>query len=148
MAIISLDAYPQVRVEAKVDHISYESKVVNNVTIYEVDVLPEEVPEVFRSGMSASVDIIEASKENILLIPLEAVRQDKKGSFVLVSQGRVRKAIEKRVTLGIFDENNVEVISGVKPEDKIIIKSETYRPEKDLSSGGSPLMPFGGRKRR
>ncbi len=142
-ATISLDAYPQIKVKATVDHIAYESKIVNNVTIYEVDVLPEEVPEVFRSGMSASVDIIEASKENILLIPLEAVKRDKEGGFVLVSRGRVGKAIEKRVTLGIFDENNIEVISGLRPEDKIIIKSKTYRPEKDPSSGGNPLMPFG-----
>jgi len=146
-AVISLDAYPQVKVEAKINHISYESEVVNNVTIYEVDVLPEKVPEVFRSGMSASVDIIEVSKENILLIPLEAVKQEKGESFVLLSQGRVRKPVEKRVTLGIFDEDNVEVISGLKPEDKIIIKTRAYLLEEDSAPGGSPFMPFGRRGR-
>ena len=147
VAIIGLDAYPQVKVKAKVDHISYESKIVNNVTIYEVDTLPERVPDVFRSGMSASVDIIEASKEDILLIPVEAVEQDKEGSFILLSQGRGKRPLKRRVALGISDESNVEVISGLGPEDKIIIKTEIYLPAEDVTSGRNPFMPFGRKKR-
>ncbi len=146
-AIVSLDAYPQVKVKATVDHISYESTIVNNVTIYKVDILPERVPEVFRSGMSATVDIIEEDKEGILLIPLEAVSQDKEGGFVLLSPGRGKKPVEQRVTLGISDEDNVEVISGLGPEDKVIIKSKVYLPAKEEESRGSPLTPFGGRRR-
>ncbi len=68
-ATISLDAYPEIKVKGKVNHISYESQVVNNVTIYEVDVIPERIPTVFRSGMSANIDIITTSKENALTIP-------------------------------------------------------------------------------
>ena len=147
LAMISLDAYPKVKVKAKIDHISYEYDIVNNVTIYEVDVLPETVPEVFRSGMSASVDIIEQGKDNILLIPLEAVKQDKQGSFVLLSQGKGKGAIQRRVTLGISDGNNVEVVSGLEPEDKIIIKTKAYLLEEDQSAGGNPFMPFGRRRR-
>lgn len=146
-AIISLDAYPQVTVKARVGHISYESKVVNNVTIYEVDILPERVPEVFRSGMSASVDITETSKEDILLIPLEAVKRDKKGSFVILSQGKGKKSLQRRIELGISDENNIEVISGLGPEDKIIIKTKEYLASNNATSGRNPFMPFG-RKRR
>jgi len=147
-ATISLDAYPQVKVSARVVHISYESTVVNNVTIYEVDILPKNVPAVFRSGMSANVDIIEKSKDNILLIPLEAVNQGKEGSFVLLRQGKSRKTVKQRVTLGIFDEQNIEVISGLAPEDTIIMKTREYLPSKNSRSGGSPFMPFGGKKRR
>ncbi|MEJ2744425.1 MAG: efflux RND transporter periplasmic adaptor subunit [bacterium] len=86
-AVVSLDAYPDVKAPSKVDHISYESKIVNNVTIYEVDVLPERVPDVFRSGMSAVVEIIEASKEDVLCLPLEAVKKTGKGGEVLLVQG-------------------------------------------------------------
>lgn len=48
-ATVSLDAYPREEIGADVDHISYESKLVNNVTTYEVDILPGEVPAVFRT---------------------------------------------------------------------------------------------------
>ncbi len=43
-ALISLDAYPDIEVKGVVSHIYHESKVVTNVTIYQVDILPEEVP--------------------------------------------------------------------------------------------------------
>jgi len=145
-AVISLDAYPQIKVKARVDHISYESKIVNNVTIYEVDILPESVSEVFRSGMSASVDIIETSKENILLIPLAAVNQDKQDSFVLLKQGIGKKPVERKVELGVSDENNVEVISGLTPEDKIIVKTQKYSLPKKEGPGSSPLTSFGRRR--
>ncbi len=144
-AVISLDAYPQVRVKAKVSHISYESRIINNVTIYEVDILPERVPEVFRSGMSANVNIIEKIKENVLLVPLDAVKQDKEGNFVLLSTGINKKYVRRRVELGISDEKNVEIISGIDIKNKIIIEIPEYLPSK-RSSGRNPFMPFGKKK--
>jgi macrolide-specific efflux system membrane fusion protein len=148
-AIISLDAYPEIRIEGTVDHIYYESNIVNNVTIYRVDVLPKKVPEVFRSGMSATLNIIKAKKENVLLIPLEAVKQDKQGSFVFLSQNKGNGPLKKSVKLGISDDKNVEVISGLVPEDKIVITTEKYLPSKIANAGstGSPFMPVGGRGR-
>jgi macrolide-specific efflux system membrane fusion protein len=146
-AIISLDAYPQIKVKAVVDHISYESEVVNNVTIYEVDILPESVPEVFRSGMSANVEIIEKSKQDILIVPIEAVKQDRGGSFVLLSQGRNNKSTKRRVELGIADDKNIEVVSGLAAGDKILITTQEYLPSQKTTSGSNPLMPFGRRRR-
>ncbi|MDO9464642.1 MAG: efflux RND transporter periplasmic adaptor subunit [bacterium] len=140
-AIISLDAYPQVKVDAKVDHISYESKVVNNVTIYEVEIVPQRVPDVFRSGMSANVNIVETNKDNILIIPLEALNRDKKGSFVLLSQSKDEKSLKREVQPGISDEQNIEIISGLMPEDKIIIKTQKYMPSKGTDGGSNPFMP-------
>jgi len=46
-AIITLDAYPDTKIKASVEHIYYESKTVNNVTIYEADLLPEKIPPFF-----------------------------------------------------------------------------------------------------
>jgi len=146
-AVISLDAYPQIKVESLVDHISYESKTVNNVTIYEVDILPESVPEVFRSGMSANVDIIEKSKADVLVIPLEAVSQDKEGSFVLLIQDKNKKPAKRKVELGISDDKNIEVVSGLAAGDKILIATQKYLPSQRTDSGSSPLMPFGRRRR-
>lgn len=146
-ATISLDAYPQVKVKGQVDHISYESKIVNNVTTYEVDILPAEIPEFFRSGMSAYIDIIEESKKNVLLVPLETVKQDKNGSFVFLSQGKNTKSVKQSIKTGISDENKVEVISGLGIKDKIIIESPKSIHPKNAQSGRNPFMPFTGRRR-
>ncbi len=74
-AIITLDAYPEVTIRGVVNHIAYESELVNNVTIYDVDILPEEIPDFLRSGMSANVEVIENEKNNILIIPQMALVQ-------------------------------------------------------------------------
>jgi macrolide-specific efflux system membrane fusion protein len=145
-AIIGLDAYPEIRVSATVGHISYESTIVNNVTVYEVDVFPQSVPKVFRSGMSANV-ATEKRKENILLIPLETVKQDKHGAFVFLSRGKAKRAVKRRVKLGISDHKNAEVISGVESKDKILIVTQKYLPSESRRSSGNPFMPFGRRKR-
>jgi len=148
-ALVSLDAYPEVKVKATVDHISYESKIVNNVTIYEVDILPEEVPDVFRSGMSANVDIIEESKENILLLPAEAIDQEKDESFVFLSEGENgTKSIKRKVEIGISDGVNTEIISGIEEGNNILIVTEKYSLSQNSNSGGNPFMPFGGRRRK
>lgn len=143
--VITLDAYPQTKIKASAEHIYYESKTVNNVTIYEVDLIPEEVPPFFRSGMNASVDFIVQSKENILLIPLEAVHKEKERNFVLVKQGNGKEPLKAPVVLGITDDKNVEVISGISRDDTLIITTKKYvLPNATL--GTNPFMPFGRRR--
>ncbi|MBF0217646.1 MAG: efflux RND transporter periplasmic adaptor subunit [Candidatus Omnitrophica bacterium] len=140
--VISLDAYPEIRVDGKVDHIYYESKVVNNVTIYQVDIVPETVPEVFRSGMSATVDIVVTDKDGVLLIPLEAVRRDKKGgAFVMIAGAEGTEPVSEEVRLGISDEKNAEVISGVTAGDRIVISAQKYTVKTPKKGGTNPFMP-------
>jgi len=148
-AIVKLDAYPDIEVKAKVNHISYEATVVNNVTIYKVDILMERIPSVFRSGMSANVKIIQQRKKNVLTIPVDVVRHAGKSSFVLVSNGKDSKPERRDVELGISDLKNVEVISGLTLNDKIILDSIKYELSKSPSNvTENPLMPRFGRGRR
>ena len=146
-AVVSLDAYPEIKVKGIIDHISYESTVVNNVTIYEVDILPESIPDVFRSGMSANVDIITESKDNVLLIPLKAVIKNKDENFVLLKRGN-NETISQRVTLGFSDDENVEVVSGLSASDTIIIATKKYLLPESKESGDNPFMLKFDRKKK
>jgi len=139
-AFISLDAYPDTKIKASVEHIYYESKTVNNVTVYEVDLIPEEVSQFFRSGMNTSVDFIEQSKENTLLIPLGAVQKEKDANFVLVKQNNGKEPLKVAVTLGISDDKNVEVVSGISENDRIIFKAKKYSLPKSTKAK-NPFMP-------
>jgi membrane fusion protein, macrolide-specific efflux system len=145
-AVISLDAYPKIKVKGKVDHIYYESKLVNNVTIYQVDIMPDTVPEVFRSGMSATVEIVEKTKDNALLIPVEAVKRGKEGAYVLLAQGRDKKPLERKVELGISDGKNIEVVSGLSQDDRIVVTNQKYKLPQAPAGGTNPLSPL--RRRR
>lgn len=140
-AEISLDAYPEIKVRGRVDHIYYESQIVNNVTIYQVDIIPETVPEVFRSGMSATVNIVEEAKDGVLIIPLEAVTRGKDGTYVLISRGPGKKPAERKVELGISDDKNVEVNSGISKDDRILVISQKYDPASAPKKSTNPFMP-------
>ncbi len=144
-ANITLDAYPDIKIKAVVDHIYYESQTVNNVTIYLVDLIPQEVSPFFRSGMNASVDFITQNKENILVLPVEAVHKNKE-DYVLVKKPNETEPVQTVVKLGITDDKNVEIISGVGEDDLIIMKSKKYSLPQDNNGGSNPFMPFGRRQ--
>jgi len=139
-AIITLDAYPDKKIDAKVEHMYYESQTINNVTIYNVDLLPENVPPFFRSGMNATVDFKAEGKENTLLLPVEAIHKDKDQSYVLIQQEGSKIPVKRIIELGITDDKNYEILSGVDKNDKIIIKAKKYiLPTGKM--GTNPFMP-------
>jgi len=139
-AIITLDAYPDTTIKATVEHIYYESQTVNNVTIYPVDLIPQEVPQFFRSGMNASLDFMVQDKKNILTIPVDAVYKNGE-SFVYLKQPNAKEPVKARVELGISDDKNVEVISGINENDRIMVKSKKYSLPKASAAGSNPFMP-------
>lgn len=140
-AAITIDAYPDSKIKAVVDHIYYESQTVNNVTIYLVDLIPAEVPLFFRSGMNASVDFIVQDKEQILMIPVEAVERENADTYVYLKQKNGIPPQKTRVELGISDEKNIEVISGVTQQDRIVSKTKKYVLPKSGANGTNPFMP-------
>lgn len=145
-AMIILDAYADIKIKAIVEHIYYESKTVNNVTIYEVDLIPETIPLFFRSGMNTTIDFIENSKENILLIPVEAVYKNKEESFVLIKKNGESELAQQPVKTGVSDDKNIEVVSGIDSKDTLVIKNKKFvLPTSDV--GSSPFTPFGQKKK-
>jgi len=144
-AFIALDAYPENKIDAKVEHIYYESETVNNVTIYKVDLLPEKVPQFFRSGMNATINFIETSKDNALLLPADAVHKENEENYVFLKESQDKEPIRQTVTLGISDDKNVEILSGLRAEDTVVIKTKKFTlPTSNI--GKNPFMPFGQKK--
>lgn len=141
---VGLDAYPDISVSGKVDHIYYESTTVNNVTMYLVDIVPDEVPDVFRSGMSASVRIIRESVEKAVLIPRKALKQDNAVSYVLLEQNG--KPVRAEVSTGIADGENIQIVKGLEAGSSLIVDSGKLKSRK--KTGASPFMPQGRGGRR
>jgi membrane fusion protein, macrolide-specific efflux system len=143
-AVIVLDAYPDIRLTGIVDHIAYESEIINNVTIYNVDILIEEMPRILRSGMSVTVELIEKRSEAVMTLPLSAVYTDNKRNFVMV-RDKSGKAVEKDIVLGILSDNKAEILSGLSSDDSVIFQDTSVLPARK-SLGANPFMP-GARKR-
>ncbi len=113
----------------------------------------------FRPGMTATVDVITTRKEKVIGVPISAIvmktdtlpkktyevedeeekdgkkvvaKKDKKFECVFVKEGN--KAKIRIVKTGIQDDTNIEVISGIKKGDVIIV-GPYNTVSKELNSG-------------
>lgn len=145
-ANITLDAYPDKPIQGKVVHLAYDATLTNNVTTYEVDILPIDPPEFLRSGMTSNVSVEVDKKENVLKIPSIAVQTTEDGSMVLTGTEEKPRAIP--VQTGLDDGKTIEIVSGLLEGEDVLIKQSASLKKK--TSGGSPFMPArggrGGRK--
>lgn len=140
-AVISLDAYPETKVSSRVDHIAFESQVVSNVTIYEVDILPEIVPEIFRSGMTANVEIFQKVHRDVLTLPREAVEQDRDGWSVLIPGVGKSPPARSPVKIGLFAGERVEILSGLDEASRVLVVTRRGSASNSRAAGGSPFRP-------
>lgn len=75
--------------------------------------------ESLLTGCSVKVIADTYSQDNALLIPYDAVYYDDSQPYVYVA---VNNIVERRdIETGIFDENTMTVLSGLTPEDQLII---------------------------
>ncbi len=140
-AMIGLDAYPDIKVKGVVDHIYYESHLQNNVNIYNVDIIPETVPDVYRSGMSANIDIIVEQKENALLLPTGAVQSRKGASVVMLKKEDPQQPDSyRKVRTGMQDGRNIEILEGIS-ENTVVLMPDTMFVLPTKNGGSNPFMP-------
>lgn len=74
-----------------------------------------------RIDMTTQVTIIVAEKKGILYIPKLAVKKENDINYVYILENN--KPVKKIITTGISDSINIEVISGLEKQQKIIISS-------------------------
>jgi len=141
-ARISLDAYPGKPINGKVFNILYEGTNVSNVITYGVKVEPVEVPPFFRSQMTASVSFIIQHKDNVLLVPSLAVKENSSGEKRVLVPGPDGQPVPQIVEAGLDNGENTEIVSGLKAGDTVLITSKRYVPQQAQAS--SPLI-MGGR---
>ncbi len=80
-----------------------------------------------RPGMFVKADIITARKDSVIVIPKNVILSGNRGKYVFVVE-RNNAAADRMITTGIENKDFVEVIEGLKENDKLIIKGfETLR---------------------
>ena len=146
-AVVGLDAYPEIQVNGVVGHIYYESHLQNNVNIYNVDVVPDQIPEVFRSGMSANVKIIVEEKYNALLLPIRAVESRNGKTVVLQRRGSKPEDVRYTAVLtGMQDESRIEILDGLS-DNSVVLLPDTSFVIPGKKGGSNPFMPQRSRTR-
>ncbi|GBD34313.1 p-hydroxybenzoic acid efflux pump subunit AaeA [bacterium HR35] len=133
-AIITFDALPNIKLKGKVFYISPIGEINQGVVNYLVKVSMENNSQV-KIGMTANVEIITQTKNNVLTIPNSAIKSINNRNYVEVPDERenitqvTNRPIKlnyppKRVfvKIGLSDSNNTEILEGLKERDVVIIK--------------------------
>ncbi len=136
-AQIILDAYSDTKIDAKVAHIAFEARTVNNVTIYDVDVVPNEISDFMRSGMTAEVEFLLSEPKEEIAIPSDAIQYEENKTFVLTKDKG--KVVKKEIVIGGTDCGKTKVLSGINEGEEILIP--IFLSEKKETSGKNPFMP-------
>lgn len=152
---VQLNAMPNQEVHGKVSAIADLGKVQNGVSTFDVTVDLQPSPQI-KPGMTGQGDILAASKKNILRVPIAAVQMKKGIPYVMVYQSGGKNTLAK-ITTGIHNDTFVEVTSGLKKGDKIIIPKKnilsTKKAKRKKKNKNSPLSRMfggksGGKKRK
>lgn len=137
-AVITLDAYKDISVTGKVFQILEEGQNVSNVITYYVKIRPDTTPSFFKSLMTANISITVKEKKNVVVIPWNSVNETQTGKFFVLTGDNAAQH-KKEIVTGIVDGDNVEVVSGLKAGDTVLVKAEKYKPG---NSGDSDTKGF------
>lgn len=126
-ARISLDAYANSTFTGTVSSVSPTPVESSSVVSYTAKILMPAIDREVYSNMSATVQIVVAEKNDVLIIPSKAIKSEKGKSYVQVIDGTNPNAasIQTEVTLGLTDDASIEVLSGLTLGQKLKIQSTT-----------------------
>ncbi|OGZ18600.1 MAG: hypothetical protein A2175_01240, partial [Candidatus Nealsonbacteria bacterium RBG_13_42_11] len=105
---ISLVAFPEKTFTGRVISIYPAEKLIEGVIYYKVVVAFDTVPEGIKPGMTADLIIKTAEKENVLIIPKDALYKENGKTFVKVLKDEIVQ--DKDVQVGLVGaDNNIEI---------------------------------------
>ena len=164
----TVDSYPDETFAAVVGQIRKSATETQNVVSYLVILDVDNSAGKLLTGMTANVDIITGRKANVLRLPVAATRfrpragdrpvEEKKAAksaaaskapvnkpvYVWVAGADPYKPVRRAVRLGLQGEEFVEVVGGLKPGEKILMRSKSLVEEEESGSdeedegGGGP----------
>lgn len=148
-AEVTIDAFPDTTFSGTVTEVATSPKIMptaagpaQGVTDFEVTVTLDGTLPAARSGLSASADIVTATRENALVIPIQSlvvrsVVQDTASGGVVEREGvfviRDGKAHFVPVKVGIVGDRFFEVVDGLEEGDRVV--SGPYQALRDLTDG-------------
>lgn len=148
-AEVTIDAFPDTIFSGTVTEVSTSPRIMptaagpaQGVTDFEVTITLDGSLPAARSGLSASADIVTATRENALVIPIQSlvvrtVVADTASGGVVEREGvfvvREREAAFVPVKVGIAGDRYFEVVEGLEEGDRVV--SGPYQALRDLVDG-------------
>jgi HlyD family secretion protein len=118
-ASLRLEALPGSKFPGKILTLSPAAKPLpgSSLNTFSAKILIDGTHAELKPGMSSIVVVEIANKKGVLSLPVDAVFNDKGAMHVYLAKGRKFEA--KEVKVGIADNDNVEIIEGLKEGDEV-----------------------------
>jgi multidrug efflux pump subunit AcrA (membrane-fusion protein) len=139
MVDITLDAYPDEVFEGRVTKIDPQTVIAQNVTTIPVTIEIENPDARLKPGMNATCDFIIERKDDVLVAPTEAVK-DQDGRYIVTVMKKGQQ-VERRVEVGLAGDQYTEIVSGLREGDVVV--TAVIEPQPEGTSGdrgrGGPM---------
>lgn len=134
---LTADALPGTLMRGQVDKIAAIADVVQNVTQFAVTVVFQNPPAELRLGMTVDAEFVPARRDNVLVVPHEAVKGSNPVTVTVVAGGELEM---RPVTIGLTDGRMVEILTGLHEGDIVFLGYARQQPNAP-SGGRSPFVP-------
>ncbi len=116
---ITFDAYPGKEFQGEVMYIEPAETIVDNVINYKTKVSIGGDLSLLKSGLTANLKILTASRDNVLFIPRYALVEENNEQFVnLVRDGKTEKV---KVSVGLLGNDGRAEITGLEEGDRVLV---------------------------
>jgi HlyD family secretion protein len=128
-AVFTVDSFPGREFGGKVVAIYPKAVIQENVVNYDVVVqISDKYDGLLRPEMTASVTIFLNARQNVLTVPIKALKRDRGKSVVYVLTDGQPTAMEVKV--GWKDSQWVEILSGVEEGQTVLLETPPAEPSK------------------
>ena len=79
------------------------------------------------AGTPVRTEIVAEQRKDVIAVPVEAVLTEDEDAFVMVAAGD--KAQKRKVTLGLKTPKQVEIVSGLKAGEQVVVKGQQGLPD-------------------
>ncbi len=123
-ASVSIDAFPDERLTGVVTKVAVVADSGNSfmnpdLKVYPTTIKIDGIHEWLRPGMSAEVEILVDSLEDVVYVPLQAVTYDGNQRVVYVDNGG--RAVRREVEVGTFSESFIQIRSGLREGERVLL---------------------------
>jgi multidrug efflux pump subunit AcrA (membrane-fusion protein) len=114
---IGVDAFPTKKYTGMVTEVANIGQQLpnSNAKVFEVIIEVNEFDSILRPSMTTKNEILTASIENVLYIPIECVQSNDSLSYVYIPNGR------KQVITGASSENEIVILAGLEKNDQVFL---------------------------
>jgi HlyD family secretion protein len=138
-ATITVDAYPNRTFRGHVIKIASGATMQQSVVTYDTTIALDNPEGLLKPDMTATAKIVVGDFEDVLAVPVEAVKFGPRGQVIYVLQGK--KVVIRPVVTGVSNDTVTQIIKGAKEGQTVVLAG--YTPQATGGGGGGAMSPFG-----